>query len=129
MDKVQSVKVRMLSKAAGQCIAMMRAVIPAKLLLHNVCRTIARKCSWEDALTLDNDCVNDLLWWQEAIINWNGAPLHLRDANRDRCQWYRLGRSMSLSPYRSIGSMEQKNIIPEFKLPWAVGCTPHSPTF
>ena len=101
---------RMLSKAAGQCIAMMQAVIPAKLLLCNVYRTIARKCLWEDALTLDKDYVNDLLWWQEAIMNWNGAPLHLRDANRDRYQWYRLRRSMSLSPYRSIRSMEQKNV-------------------
>ena len=34
------IKVQMLAKVAGQCIAMMRAVIPAKLLLRNVYRTI-----------------------------------------------------------------------------------------
>ena len=37
--------------------------------------TIATKNSWEDVLIIDNNCRKDLLWWKNAIQNWNGAPV------------------------------------------------------
>ena len=53
----QTVMVRMLAKIAGQCIAMTRAIIPQKLLLCNVYRTLAKKSNWEDELTIHLHCL------------------------------------------------------------------------
>lgn len=72
------VSARCLARIAGQCIAMMRAVLPAKLLLRNVYRTLSNKKSWEDKLWLNEQCVQDLNWWLGAITNWNGAPLNVK---------------------------------------------------
>lgn len=76
--KLKYIKARQLARIAGQCIAMMKAVLPAKLLLRNVYRTLARKETWEESLLLDQQCVTDLKWWLDAVDNWNGAPLNVR---------------------------------------------------
>ena len=73
-----SITARQLAKVAGQCIAMMRAVLPAKLLLRNVYRLLSSKQSWHSHLTLDKHAREDLQWWLAAINNWNGAPLSLK---------------------------------------------------
>ena len=70
-----SVSARQLAKVVGQCIAMMRAVIPAKLLLRNVYRNLASRESWHSHLILDKHARRDLNWWLNAINQWNGAPL------------------------------------------------------
>ena len=69
------IQARQLAKIAGMCIAMTRAVIPAKLLLRNIYRCIATKTSWNAFITLDKHARNDLLWWLNAIQQWNGTPL------------------------------------------------------
>lgn len=74
----KAVNVRLLARLAGQCIAMTKAIVPAKLLLRNVYRTIATKTSWDDCVYLDEKCVLDLKWWLRAVSNWNGAPLMVR---------------------------------------------------
>ena len=71
----ESLPVRQLAKIAGMCIAMTRAVIPAKLLLRNIYRCIAKKTSWSSIITIDKHAKNDLMWWLSAIEQWNGAPL------------------------------------------------------
>ena len=73
--KFKCVKAGMLTKIMGQCISMMRAIIPAKLLLRNLYRTIATKESWDMMVRLNNSCVNDLQWWLKALNNWNRVPL------------------------------------------------------
>ncbi len=68
---------RVLARIAGQCVAMTKAVLPAKLLLRNLYRIIARRTSWDEPLTLDVSCRHDLQWWFTAVNSWNGAPLVL----------------------------------------------------
>ena len=67
-----------LAKIAGQCIAMMHAVIPAKLLLCNIYQCIHTKESWQSRVILNKHVKEDLRWWLVAIDNWNGAPLCLK---------------------------------------------------
>ena len=73
--KGSSVTGRHLARVAGRCVSMMRAVVPAKLLLRNVYRSLASKSSWEDNLLLTPAVWKDLKWWATALPSWNGAPL------------------------------------------------------
>ena len=70
------VSARDLAKVAGQCISMTKAIVPGKLLLHNIYRIIASCTDWEDKhLLLSDGAVKDLKWWLNALKGWNGAPL------------------------------------------------------
>ena len=73
--KSESVSARFLAKIGGECIAMMKAILPAKLLLRNLYRTLSTKSSWESKVFIDNNCRDDLKWWLSSLQNWNGAPL------------------------------------------------------
>ena len=67
---------RNLTKVAGQCIAMTKAIMPGKLLLRNIYRVIATRQTWDDNnLCLTESARKDLNWWLEALKGWNGAPL------------------------------------------------------
>lgn len=70
-----SVVARVLARIAGRCISMTRAIVPTKLLLHNVFRQLATKTSWESPVMITEVCRRDLLWWRQALVSWNGAPL------------------------------------------------------
>ena len=76
--KAGSVQVRSLARIAGECVAMVKAVLPAKLLLRNIYRTIAKRSSW-DSLVEITECKQDLLWWLHALANWNGAPIRQKE--------------------------------------------------
>ena len=73
--KAKTVQARFLAKIGGECIAMMKAILPAKLLLRNLYRNLAKKHSWDSELEIEESCRTDLIWWFEALRNWNGAPL------------------------------------------------------
>ena len=66
---------RQLAKVIGQCVAMTRAVIPAKLLLRNSYRVLAGKEHWDSLVKLTEGARRDLEWWLNALHDWNGAPL------------------------------------------------------
>ena len=70
--KCEWINARFLAKIAGECIAMMRAIVPAKLLLRNIYRTLETKSS---PVFIDEHCRNDLNWWFSSLKNWNGASL------------------------------------------------------
>ena len=72
--KADEVRACFLAKICGECIAMMKAVLPAKLLLHNIYRTLASQSSWEDTVKIDAACRRDLQWWFTSLKGWNGAP-------------------------------------------------------
>jgi len=67
-----SVKVRKLARVAGQCVSMTKAILPAKLLLRNIYRTIATRSDWNSEVILDNGTRIDLNWWIAALESWNG---------------------------------------------------------
>ena len=77
--KLEIVPVRFIAKITGACIAMTKAILPAKLFLCNVYRLIASRTSWNDKLFLDTDSRKDLHWWLDALSSWNGAPLRRKD--------------------------------------------------
>ena len=66
---------RSLARIAGQCVSMSKAVLPAKLLLRNIYRLLRRRTHWEDNLVLDTPTCKDLIWWQDALQNWNGRSI------------------------------------------------------
>ncbi len=47
------VSARRLVRFTGQCIAMMRAVVPAPLLLRSIFRVLSQRQTWDSILTLD----------------------------------------------------------------------------
>ena len=47
-----TIKARILAKIAGQCVAILRAILPAKLLLHSMYRMLSKKNTWEDELLI-----------------------------------------------------------------------------
>jgi hypothetical protein len=69
---------RMLVRVAGQCIAMSKAILPAKLLLRNLYRLLQSRCSWQHVLLLDRHTVSDLNWWLCALDTWNGMAVQTR---------------------------------------------------
>lgn len=76
-----TVKARKLAQVAGQCISMTKAILPGKLLLRSVYRTLKTKTSWDSYVFLDDAAVNDLTWWLHAIHTWNGAPIVLHNVD------------------------------------------------
>ena len=74
----QYITVRRLARVAGQCISMIKAVLPGKLLLQNIYRFIAHRESWDNLVALTAGVKEELLWWLEALSSWNGAPLRVR---------------------------------------------------
>ena len=69
------VTAQFLAKIGGECIAMMRAVLPAKLLLQNLYHMLSYRSSWDSVLEVSEACIKDLMWWRDALTLWNGAPL------------------------------------------------------
>ena len=65
--KKRCVSARFLAKIGGECIAMMKAVLPAKLLLCNLYRSLSSRKSWSSDIFIDSDCARDLQWWLEAL--------------------------------------------------------------
>ena len=52
---------------------MLKAVIPAKLLLRNLYKLLRQRKYWQDILILDQGCLNDLGCWQTVLKSWNGC--------------------------------------------------------
>ena len=67
--KFAQVKAWTLAKIAGQCISMLRVIIPAKLFLHNMYRTISTCKAWDAWVNIDDTCRADLNWWLKALNN------------------------------------------------------------
>jgi hypothetical protein len=68
-------KVRGLARIAGQCISMVKAILPAKLLLRNIYRLLQSRSLWQDTLVFDLGVINDLNWWLSALHHWNGRAV------------------------------------------------------
>ena len=74
--KKKVLSARSLARISGQCIAMSKAIIPAKLLLRNIYKVLRKRTSWQDKLELDTGCIKDLTWWLNGIKSWNGCAIH-----------------------------------------------------
>ena len=70
-----SLTARKLANIAGQCVSMVRAILPGKLLLRNIYRVISSKSTWDSEVQLTHAATKDLQWWLGALKGWNGAPL------------------------------------------------------
>lgn len=74
----KSVTARFLARICGMCIAMTKAILPAKLKLRNAYRLLASRKSWSDSLVLSLAARQDLDWWLTALSEWNGAPIQVK---------------------------------------------------
>ena len=74
--KKGTLSARSLARISGQCIAMSKAIIPAKLLLRNIYKLLRQRTSWQDKLVLDSGCIKDLTWWLSGLKSWNGCAVH-----------------------------------------------------
>lgn len=72
---------RALAKIAGQCIAMSKAILPAKLLLRNIYRDLASRSSWQDTIILSTGALKDLQWWLQSMTSWNGTTFEHKATN------------------------------------------------
>ena len=91
---LRRVTAQFLAKIGGECIAMMRAVLAAKLLLQNLYCMLSYRSSWDSVLEVSKACIKDLMWWRDALTLWNGAPLCKRAVEiqvENRCFENRLG--------------------------------------
>ena len=66
------VSARVLSKIAGQCNFICKAVLPGRLMLRNVYKLIRKKDTWESLLELEPETISDLEWWFNSLAEWNG---------------------------------------------------------
>ncbi len=67
------VSARQLARVAGQCVAMAKAILPAKLLLRDIYKLLRTRESWEDKLCMSACVRKELQWWRAALDSWNGA--------------------------------------------------------
>lgn len=79
--KKGSATARGLARVAGQCISMMKAILPAKLLLRNLYRCLSKKLSWQQNLIIDPATRTDLRWWHTALTSWNGTTYKTKCSN------------------------------------------------
>ena len=73
--KQKYISARLLSKIAGQCNFICKAVLPGKLMLRGVYRLIKCKVNWESKLELDSCAIKDLEWWYNSLETWNGKTI------------------------------------------------------
>ena len=73
--KHKYVSARVLSKVAGQCNFICKAVLPGRLMLRNVYKLIKLKQNWETKLELTACAIKDLLWWLNSLETWNGKTI------------------------------------------------------
>ena len=73
--RIKTVTARQLARVTGQCVSMIKAIVPGKLLLRNVYRCLSMRNSWDSYITITEPAAADLRWWLSATNGWNGAPL------------------------------------------------------
>ena len=73
----QCVQARVLARAAGLCISVVRAVGPGKLMLRGVYRLLSTREHWGSVLVLSPDAIADLSWWCDSLDRWNGFRIKL----------------------------------------------------
>ena len=108
VKSIQAVRVtaRHLARLIGQCIAMTKAIIPAKLLLRNSYRVLASRDTWDSYVQLTPSAIRDLQWWLTALKGWNGAPLILRNPDiqiRTDASTYGWGGIITGTEYQASG--------------------------
>ena len=67
------VTARQLARVAGQCVAMSKAVVPAKLLLRDIYKLLKTRTDWDTKIYLSEEARRELVWWRSALNSWNGA--------------------------------------------------------
>ena len=80
--KNQKTSARALARIAGQLVSMTKVIIPTKLMLRHVYRKLSSRKSWSDILDLDNNSINDLVWWLNSLSAWNGRKLLIKDESK-----------------------------------------------
>lgn len=75
------VSARSISRIAGQCISMMKAILPAKLLLQNMYHFISTCKLWDEKVCLPDKVKSELQWWFDSLITWNGAPFKIKSVD------------------------------------------------
>ena len=68
---VPAIRCQKLHKDIRQCVTMLRAVAPGKLMLQNVYRLLRSRVSWSDQLVLDIGAREDLNWWLPSLHGGN----------------------------------------------------------
>ncbi len=74
----ERISVRRVACIAGQCISMVKAILPAKLLLQNIYKVISNRESWDSLISLPPGVTSELRWWQQALDTWNGASFQVK---------------------------------------------------
>lgn len=69
--RLGEVTARGLARIGGQCVSMCKCIFPAKLLLRNLYRQLAKRSSWSQKITLDLYTRNDLEWFFSSVSQWN----------------------------------------------------------
>jgi len=94
----------------SQEVALTKAILPAKLLLHNVYHNIAQRANWNSFVSLSTAKILDLEDWRHGLSTWNGrlANLQLCDVlgntNASLTGWgASLGAMMSSPTHTSAG--------------------------
>ena len=69
--KKGTVPVRVLAETAGLCISTAFVVKPGKLFLRHTYRLISSRRSWDDYITVSENCVQELEWWLSSVDSFN----------------------------------------------------------
>jgi len=75
------VPVQKLAAVIGQGVALTKAILSAKLLLHNAYCDIAQRANWNSLVPLSTATILDLEDWRHGLLTWNGHLANLRPCN------------------------------------------------
>jgi hypothetical protein len=81
LERNGQVPVQRLAAVVGLCVSLMKAVLPAPLMLRNVFHSIAGCSSWSDMICLSTALCQDLIEWRDGIHHWHGNIVMLRLSN------------------------------------------------
>jgi hypothetical protein len=75
VSQQDKIPVRYLARIAGKCMAVTRAVLPARMFLRNVYKLIANAPTWNSRIYLNLAAVAELSWWRDSLTHWNGRTV------------------------------------------------------
>ncbi len=68
----EPISARRVARVAGLCISLSRAIGPTRLLMRHLFTDLKKKKSWNGTVILSQAAIQDLVWWKDIMMNWDG---------------------------------------------------------
>jgi ribonuclease HI len=72
LETNQPIQKRTLARLAGMAISISQAILPTRMMLERIHKSMKTSPSWEGNIRVIQGLKEDLSWWKKEFKNWNG---------------------------------------------------------